>query len=172
MGETGVANHQLDCARISGVPMPRRVEAVTGSVATTAARARISPSSVSSRTPTPSLRATPTTSIPCSTGRSRPRASWFGTACIPSAGSTGAPNASCCMVSIANWYDVCRSSSPKTSRKNGRSTSSRIRPEMPWRSSDSCSVMSAPVVTRSRGRRIGSLHRIRWSFSIRCTATA
>ena len=69
------------------------------------------------------------------------------------------------MLSIANWYDVRRSSSAKTSRKNGRSTSSRMRPEISWRSSDSCSVMSGVACSRSRLLRNGSLHRISRAMS-------
>src|SRR4051812_1011052 len=70
-GESGV-NHHVERPRIVGVPRPSSEEALTGSVATTPARARISPASVKIRTPSPTLRTTPSTSTPCSTGRSRP----------------------------------------------------------------------------------------------------
>ena len=78
VGGTSVENHHVARPRIVGVPRPISVEAVTGSVATTTARAWISPPSVKMRSPSPTLRVTPITSTPCSTGCSRPRESWFG----------------------------------------------------------------------------------------------
>ena len=59
VGGTSVANHQVATPRMVGDPMPRSDEAATGSVATTAARAWISPPSVRIRTPSPTLRTHP-----------------------------------------------------------------------------------------------------------------
>ena len=54
-----MANHQVASPRIAGLPRPSSDEAVSGSVATTAARAWISPPSVRTVTPSPALRDDP-----------------------------------------------------------------------------------------------------------------
>ena len=103
VGGTSVANHQVASPRIAGMPRPSSAEAVIGSVATTTARAWISPPSVKMRSPHRRCAFTPSTSTPCSTGCSRPSASWLGSACMPSAGRAGSPSRSACMLSMANW---------------------------------------------------------------------
>ncbi len=132
---------------------------MVGSVATTAARAWSWPLSVRMRTPSPLLRVTPSTSTPCSTGRSRLSASWLGSACMPRAGSAGMPQTQRPHAEHRELVGRPQVLVGEHQPEEGRSTSSRIRPEMPWRSSDSASVMSAPARSRSSVFRNGSVHR-------------
>jgi hypothetical protein len=102
-------------------------DAVTGSVATTTARQRTSPPSVTTIPgPTDSVR-TPTSN--CGNGSGPAIAA--GSAAIPAAGTPIRPRANDRSTMASTWLDVSRARSPNTPDRNGRSTSSMIRWDSP-----------------------------------------
>ena len=104
VGGTWVANHQVDRPRIVGMPRPSSVEAVAGSVATTAARAWISPPSVWMRTPSPALRVTADHVDTVLDGLLEAQGQLVGQRLHAQGGQRRASRSrSDCMPSIANW---------------------------------------------------------------------
>ena len=111
-----------------------RLDAVTGSVATTTARQWISPPSVTT-TPGPTERVRALTS---SWGYGSGPAIAAGRAAMPAAGTPMRPRANERRIIASTWLEVSRARSAKTPDRNGRSTSSIIRCDRPALRSASC----------------------------------